>query len=79
MVEQCTILMMLILQFDEKIIMCELLGSKKRFAVSRYMCLKKKKKNGFKGKSFDCKSFDSKASIEQMFDLTLELPRRCPF
>ena len=44
MVEQCTILMMLILQFDEKIIMCELLGSKKRFAVSRYMCLKKKKK-----------------------------------
>ena len=42
--EQCTILVMLILQLIAIIIMYELLGRKKRFAASSYICLKKKKK-----------------------------------
>ena len=49
MFEQCTILMMLILQLNAIIIMYELLGRKKRFAVSSYISLKKI--NGLRGKS----------------------------
>ena len=48
MFEQCSILMMLIFQLNAIIIMYELFGRKKRFAVSRCICLEK---NGFKGKS----------------------------
>ena len=42
MFEQCIILIMLILQLNAIIIMYQLLGRKKRFAVNRYICLKKK-------------------------------------
>ena len=48
MFEQCSILMMLIFQLNAIIIMYELFGRKKRFAVSRCICLEK---NGFKGES----------------------------
>ena len=49
MFEQCTILIMLILQLNAIFIMYELLERKKRFAVRSYVCLKKM--NGFKGRS----------------------------
>ena len=40
---------MMLIQLNVVIIIFELLGRKKRFAVSSYICLKKI--NGFKGKS----------------------------
>ena len=49
MFEQCSILMMLIPQLNAITIMYDLFGRKKRFAVSRCICLEKR--NGFKGKS----------------------------
>ena len=42
MFEQCTILMMLVLQLNAIIILYELLGMKKRFPVSSCICLKKR-------------------------------------